>query len=141
MTSDEKGTLCWLLYSFADGQLKRPPDPAKVDFMLLWDGDDCAQGALLGRDENSGHLFHIGRKSWRELKNATPPTESSESVAAIPLTKDKEGLAFWVKTSGGEYVLARIRRVEPATFSDLVAGKSATIDLEWTRSQIQPVGN
>ena len=130
------------LYSFRVGDMTdcfmypdKFPDPDEtVDLAYYIDDNDCAQGALIGIDDHGGYLFLIGHKSWRELVKLGPPAEDAESVEAIaPVTKDKEGLAFWVKTRGGEYVLMRIRVVQPALYADLVSGGRATVELEWVR--------
>ena len=42
-------------------------------------------------------------------------------------------MAFWVKTAAGEYVLARIKTVKAADYSDLTSGGSAYVELEWLR--------
>jgi RNA polymerase sigma factor (sigma-70 family) len=126
----EGGFDCFL--SFTAGVLPPPPDPGQVDLVYYFDADDCSQGALIGHSDSAGYLFPIGHRSWSELAALGPPSQDSESVAAIsPITKDEEGLAFWVRTSGGDDVLARIRAVEPASYSDLVAGGDAAVELEW----------
>jgi hypothetical protein len=113
-----------------------PVDPDQVDIVYYFDGDDCSRGALFGHDDSEGYIFPIGQKSWSELVKLKPGANDMESVAAImPLTNDKEGLAFWVKTSNGEYILARISAVQLASYSDLVSGGTATLELEWFRLQ------
>lgn len=120
------------LYSFKTGELTPPVEPNRVDIVYYFDNDDCSQGALIGHDDRRGYLFPIGYKSWYELVMLNPPSEDMESVDAItPLTLDKEGLAFWVKTRNGEYVLSRIRSLQPVSYSDIVAGGTATLILEW----------
>lgn len=119
----------WIL--FANASAARDPDPDQVDMTYYFDGDDCSQGALMGRDDVPGYLFPVGHKSWREMAKLEPPSKDAESIVAIaPLTKDKEGLAFWVKTGAGEFVLARIKAVQPVTYSDLVSGATASLRLE-----------
>jgi Concanavalin A-like lectin/glucanases superfamily len=121
-------------FSFETGELPVVRDPGQVDLVYYFDGDDCSQGAIIGRDDRPGYLFPIGHKSWEELVKLAPPSDASESVAAIaPLSRDKEGLAFWVKRKSGEYVLARIKTVEPASYSDLKSGVVPTLELEWFR--------
>lgn len=130
------------LYSFTVGDMTdcfmypdKFPNPDKaVDLAYYIDNDDCSQGAIIGQYDGPGYLFPIGQKSWRKLVKLKPPSKDSESVAAItPLTKDKEGLAFWVKARGGEYILVRIRAVQPASYSDLISGATPTLELEWYR--------
>jgi hypothetical protein len=125
-------------YSFAAGKLPIPPDPNQVEILYYFDPDDCSQGALIGRDDRPGYLFPIGKKSWRELEKIKPPSEDKESVVGIrPLTKDKEGLVFWVKTRSGDFVLARIASLQPTSYSDLVRGGSAGLTLEWRRPEVR----
>jgi len=126
---------CFGFYSFAAGELKPPlADPGPVDLVYYFDGNDCSRGALIGHDDRPGYLFPVGHKSWSELMTLKPPAEDRESVGGIlPLTKDKEGLAFWVKSKNGQYTLARIKTVYPASHADLVAGQTATLELEWRR--------
>ncbi len=121
-------------YSFTEGEITQPEDRKRVDIIYYFDNDDCSEGALIGRDDRPEYLFPIGHKSWRELMTLEPPTEESEPVGGImSITKDKEGLAFWVKTHSGEYILTRIKTVQPATYSDMISGGTATVELEWTR--------
>jgi len=130
-----EGAFCGF-YSFRAGVLAPPVDPDQVDLVYYFDNNDCAEGALIGHDDRPGFIFPIGDKSWRELaKLKTPPTDIESVVGISPLTKDKEGLAFWVKARGGEYILARIRGVQPASYSDLMSGNATTLELEWSRPQ------
>ena len=121
------------LCSFATGEVALPvEDGDRVDICYYFDGDDCAQGALMPAAVGPGHLFLIGHKDWRELAALEPPSDDAESVAAIlPLTKEQSGLAFWVKTSGGAWYLARIKRVQPASYADLSSGRFPTLAVEW----------
>ena len=129
-------------YSLTTGEVTPPIDPDRVDILYYFDSDDCSQGALIGHDDRPGYLFPIGRKPWSELATLEPPPDDMESVGAIaPLTESNEGLAFWVKRPSGEYVLARIRAVQPASYSDLIAGGNATVELEWIRPQTRGKGN
>ena len=123
------------IHSFAAGELKPPISPTdEVDIMYYFDNDDCAQGAIIGYDDHAEYLFPIGHKSWRELSKLERPSKDAQSVVGIaPLTKDKEGLAFWVKTERGEFILARIKTLHPASYADLVAGTVPTVELEWYR--------
>ena len=123
-------------YSFTAGELTAPSADLDqvVDLAYYFDGDDCSQGVLIGHDDHGGYLFPVGHKSWSKLAMLAPPSKDTESVEAIaPLTKDKEGLAFWVKTEGGEYLLAKIKAVQPASYADLVSGVTPAVELEWTR--------
>jgi hypothetical protein len=128
---------CFSFYSFNEGVLPTPPvDARRVDILYYFDGDDCSQGALIGHDDRPGYLFPVGHKSWGELAMLSPPAEDSESVVAVkPLSEDKEGLALWVRTSGGEYVPVRIRSIHAVSYADLIAGETATLELEWSRPQ------
>jgi hypothetical protein len=125
---------CFSFYSFTAGVLATPPsNPDQVDLVYYFDADDCSRGALVGRDDRPGYLFPVGHRSWDELAALNPPSKDSLSVAAIePLTRDQVGLAFWVKARGGQYFLARIAAIQPATYSELLLGKTATVELEWT---------
>ena len=126
---------CFSFYSFTAGVLTIPPaDLDQVDMLYYFDGNDCFQGALIGNDDRPGYLFPIGKKSWSELITLHAPAQNSESVEAItPLTKDKEGLAFWVKTKSGEYFWVRIKTIHPATYTDLLSGGIAKVQIEWSR--------
>lgn len=121
------------LFSFVEGELGIPPSaPGKVDLIYYFDNNDCSSGALLGNADHPGYLFPVGHKPWSEIAELQPPSKDAESVAAItPLTRDKEGLAFWVKTGGGGFVLAKIKSVQPSSYSDLTSGTIPTLELEW----------
>jgi len=125
---------CFSFYSFTAGVLATPPaNPDQVDLVYYFDKDDCSRGALVGRDDRPGYLFPVGHRSWGELAALTPPSKDSLSVAGItPLTQEQVGLAFWVKTRGGQYFLARIAAIQPATYAEMVMGKTATVELEWS---------
>ncbi len=125
---------CFSFYSFTAGVLATPPsNPDQVDLVYYFDKDDCSRGALVGRDDRPGYLFPVGHRSWDELAVLNPPSKDSLSVAGItPLTQEQVGLAFWVKARGGQFVLARIKAIQPATYSELVMGKTATVELEWS---------
>jgi hypothetical protein len=125
---------CFSFYSFTAGVLAAPPaNPDQVDLVYYFDADDCSRGALVGRDDRPGYLFPVGHRSWDELAALTPPLKDSLSVAGItPLTQEQVGLAFWVKARGGQYYLVRIAVIQPATYSELVMGKTATVEFEWT---------
>lgn len=119
-------------YSFTTGELTPPVDSDRVDILYYFDGNDCSEGALIGHDDQPGYLFAIGHKSWRELIALDPPTENNKSPAVIaPLTREAEGFAFWVKTKGEQFFLVRIRTVQPASYTDLVAGAIPQVELEW----------
>lgn len=125
---------CFSFYSFTAGVLATPPsNPDQVDLVYYFDKDDCSRGALVGRDDRPGYLFPVGHRSWDELATLNPPSKDSLSVAAIePLTRDQVGLAFWVKARGGQFFLARIKAIQPATYLELTMGKTATVEIEWT---------
>ena len=48
------------------------------------------------------------------------------------MTKDKEGLGFWIKTTSGRFVLAVIKRVESQEFKNFDEGARAKVEFEWT---------
>jgi hypothetical protein len=125
---------CFSFYSFTAGVLATPPsNPDHVDLVYYFDKDDCSRGALVGRDDRPGYLFPVGHRSWGELAALNPPSKDSLSVAGItPLTREQVGLAFWVKARGGQFFLARIVAIQSATYSELVMGKMATVELEWS---------
>lgn len=125
---------CFSFYSFTAGVLATPPsNPDQVDLVYYFDADDCSRGALVGRDDRPGYLFPVGHRSWGELAALNPPSKDSLSVAAIePLTQEQVGLAFWVKARGGQYFLARIAAIQPAAYSELVMGKTGTVEIEWS---------
>jgi hypothetical protein len=125
---------CFSFYSFTAGVLATPPsNPDQVDLVYYFDKDDCSRGALVGRDDRPGYLFPVGHRSWDELAAINPPSRDSLSVAGItPLTQEQVGLAFWVKARGGQFFLARIAAIQPATYAELTMGKTATVELEWT---------
>jgi hypothetical protein len=90
----------------------------------------------MGNDDRQGYLFPIGYKPWTELRNLKPPSKEADSLVAIaPLTMSKVGLAFWVKTEDNDYILVKIKTINPASYSDLKSGKTATLDLEWVHPQ------
>ena len=126
---------CFCFYSFSSGLLPTPHvEPDKVDIVYYYDRDDCSRGALFGNDDEPGYLFPIGHKSWAELAGLKPAPGDMETVVGIlPLTMDKEGLAFWVKAADGQYFLARISEVRPASYSELIAGGTAKLKLQWSR--------
>ena len=126
---------CISFYSFKAGVLTPPVEPEQVDIVYYFDNDDCFQGALLGRDDRPGYLFPIGYKSWPELEILSPPSQNGESIAAIKLAKENEGLAFWVKTGRDDYVPVRIKTIHPATYADLVSGGTASMEMEWLEPQ------
>lgn len=118
-------------YSFVTG--KKPTSRREVDINLYFDGDDCSQGAIFGSDDEEGYIFPIGHKLWSELSLDDVPQVGTKSVIGfLPMTKDKEGLAFWVKTRVGRYALVRIKSVQPSSSSELSSGSTAEIVLEWT---------
>tara|TARA_R110002096_G_scaffold104771_10_gene230725 strand:+ start:6438 stop:6803 length:366 start_codon:yes stop_codon:yes gene_type:complete len=103
-----------------------------TDINFYFDGDDCSEGALFGRNDTTGYIFPVGQGTWDELSLDDLPQESSESVIGFrPMAKDKEGLAFWVKTKSARFALVRIKSVQPAAFPDFESGKTAQVVLEW----------
>ena len=104
-----------------------------VDLMLYFDGDDCSQGAMFGTDDEEGYLFPVGQATLADLSlNDIPTDESKTEIGFRPITKDKEGLAFWVKTTSGRFALVRIKSVQPAAHADFASGAKAKIELECT---------
>lgn len=123
---------CSQFYSFTAGMLATPPEnPDQVDLVCYFDRDDCVNGVLFGHDDRPGSLFPIGHLTWRKLETLPPPAEDMQPVTGINLTKDNNGMAFWVKTGDGLYILARIKSIKPATYADLTAGGAASVKIEW----------
>jgi hypothetical protein len=120
-------------YSFTAGVLTPPVRDDQVDILYYYDADDCFHGSLMGNDDHGCHLFPIGHQPWSQLVKLSPPSQGSYTVEAIELTKDKEGLAFWVKGKGPQYVLVKIKSIQAATYNDLVSGDVAMMELEWSR--------
>ncbi len=125
----------WTSYSFT---LDKPTDSDQeifndeAEIIFYFDRDDCAQGALFGQDDEEGYLFPVGHKTWNELSLSDEPQANTQSVMGlVPITKQEEGLAFWVRTRNGRYVLVRVKNVRPASFSDFASGSTASVDLEW----------
>ena len=128
---------CFQFYSFTAGTLETPPaDPGQIDLVCYFDCDDCFHGTLFGHEDRPGSLFPIGHLSWHKLKKLTVPTKNMPSVTGINLTEDNEGLAFWVKTGRGPYILARIKSIKSATYADLTAGGTASVKIEWARPRM-----
>jgi hypothetical protein len=121
------------LYSLRLGELPMPPDRnADVDLVYYFDADDCNRGALMGANDRVGCLFPLGRRDWDELAGVEPPTGNAGSIAAImPLSREQEGMAFWLRTGEGEQVIFRIVEVQEASHADLVAGRYPTLRLVW----------
>jgi hypothetical protein len=121
------------LFSFALGELPAPPvDPAQVDLVYYFDADDCSRGALLGSDDEPGSIVPVGVRPRSDLAELMRPTDGAETLAAIsPVTNDKEGLAFWVRTRDRGYVLVRLTAVEEASYADLRSGRTPILKFEW----------
>lgn len=121
-------------YSFQKGMLSPPiSDPDPVNLVYYFDKDDCSHGALISENAKGvGLLYSIGQKSWSELMQLKPPPKDAKPVRGItPLDESKEGLAFWAKAHSGEFYLVRIRKVEPETYKDVVAGAVPELEIEW----------
>ena len=118
------------MFSFSLG---RPVTDAKqADFCFYFDGDDCAGGAIVGHHDEQGWLFPLGHRDWRELRQGEDFSTVTVSRASVaPITKAREGSAFWVKSVGGRYAVVRITDVAPATYDELMKGKTAGIEFEW----------
>jgi hypothetical protein len=117
-------------YSFVTS--KNTTSKREADINLYFDGDDCSQGAIFGSDDEEGYIFPIGHKLWSELSlDDVPQVDTKSVIGFLPMTKDKEGLAFWIKTRNGRYALVRIKSVQPSSYSELSSGRTAEIVLEW----------
>ena len=80
-----------------------------AELVFYFDKDDCSKGALIGHDDEEGFIFPIENKNLSEISlNKTPTNKSKTKVGFRPMTKDKEGLGFWIKTTSGRFVLAVI---------------------------------
>ena len=118
-------------YSFTTS--KNTTSKYESEIILYFDNNDCSQGGIFGADDEEGYIFPIGHKSWSELSlNDVPQVNTKSVICFRPMTKDKEALAFWVKTKVGRYALVRIKSVQPSSFSELSSGSTAEIVLEWT---------
>ncbi|MDB4763480.1 hypothetical protein OAG38_07055 [Akkermansiaceae bacterium] len=104
-----------------------------ADLVFYFDNDDCSKGSIFGHDDKKGYLFPIENKNLSEISLEEIPTnESKTKVGFLPITKKDEGLGFWIKTTSGRFVLAVIKKVEPAEFKDIQEGANAKVELEWT---------
>ena len=103
-----------------------------ADLVFYFDNDDCSKGAIFGHDDEKGYLFPVENKNLSEISLEEIPTnESKTKVGLLPITKKDEGLGFWIKTTSGRFVLAVIKKVEPAEFKDIQEGAKAKVELEW----------
>ena len=104
-----------------------------AELVFYFDKDDCSKGALIGHDDEEGFIFPVENKNLSEISLDKIPTNKSKTkVGFRPMTKDKEGLGFWVKTTSGRFVLAVIKKVEPQEFKNFDGGGRAKVELEWT---------
>lgn len=104
-----------------------------AELVFYFDKGDCSKGALIGHDDEEGFIFPIENKNLSEISlNKTPTNKSKTEIGFRPMTKDKEGLGFWIKTTSGRFVLAVIKRVEPQEFKNFAQGAKAKVELEWT---------
>ncbi|MDB4373179.1 hypothetical protein N9050_03175 [Akkermansiaceae bacterium] len=104
-----------------------------ADLVFYFDNDDCSKGSIFGHDDEKGYLFPVENKNLSEISLEEIPTnESKTKVGFLPITKKDEGLGFWIKTTSGRFVLAVIKKVEPAEFKDIQEGAKAKVELEWT---------
>ena len=104
-----------------------------AELVFYFDRDDCSKGALIGHDDEEGFIFPVENKNLSEISLDKIPTNKSKTkVGFRPMTKDKEGLGFWVKTTSGRFVLAVIKKVEPQEFKNFDGGGRAKVELEWT---------
>ena len=94
-----------------------------AELVFYFDRDDCSKGALIGHDDEEGFIFPVENKNLSEISLDKIPTNKSKTkVGFRPMTKDKEGLGFWVKTTSGRFVLAVIKKVEPQEFKNFDGG-------------------
>jgi hypothetical protein len=134
----EAGAGALTRYSFTEEGLAPTAreDSASIDLCYYFDGDDCSRGALLGHDDRPGYIFPVGRRPLEELIELAPPAfDAATEVAILPLTRDAEGLAFWLKKSDDEFVLLKIASVQPTTYAALREGETATLVVEWRRRE------
>ena len=104
-----------------------------ADLVFYFDNDDCSRGSIFGHDDEKGYLFPVENKNLSEISlDKIPTNESKTKVGFLPITKEDEGLGFWIKTTSGRFVLAVIKKVEPAEFKDIQKGAKAKVDLKWT---------
>jgi hypothetical protein len=104
-----------------------------ADLVFYFDNDDCSRGSIFGHDDEKGYLFPVENKNLSEMSlDKIPTNESKTKVGFRPITKENEGLGFWIKTTSGRFVLAVIKKVEPAEFKDIQKGAKAKVELEWT---------
>lgn len=104
-----------------------------AELVFYFDKGDCSKGALIGHDDEEGFIFPIENKNLSEISlNKTPTNKSKTEIGFRPMTKDKEGLGFWIKTTSGRFVLAVIKRVESQEFKNFDEGARAKVELEWT---------
>lgn len=104
----------------------------KTDIILYFDNDDCRKGAIFGNEDDKGFIFPLGKKTWSELKNLTHSKNNSTSIVGIlPITKDKVGYAFWLKTIKNKFVLVRIKSVQESTTKKINNGKEVKVEFEW----------
>ena len=104
-----------------------------ADLVFYFDNDDCSRGSIFGHDDEKGYLFPVENKNLSEMSlDKIPTNESKTKVGFRPITKENEALGFWIKTTSGRFVLAVIKKVEPAEFKDFAKGAKAKVELEWT---------
>ena len=104
-----------------------------ADLVFYFDNDDCSRGSIFGHDDEKGYLFPVENKNLSEMSlDKIPTNESKTKVGFRPITKENEGLGFWIKTTSGRFALAVIKKVEPAEFKDIQKGAKAKVELEWT---------
>ena len=103
------------------------------ELVFYFDNDDCSGGALFGHDDEKGFIFPVENKKLSEISlDKIPTNEFKTKVGFRPITKDKEGLGFWIKTTSGRFVFAVIKKVESAEFKNFAQGAKAKVELEWT---------
>lgn len=104
-----------------------------AELVFYFDKNDCSKGALIGNDDEEGFIFPVENKKLSQISLDKIPTNKSKTkVGFRPMTKDKEGLGFWIKTTSGRLVLAVIKKVEPQEFKNFDEGGRAKVELEWT---------
>ena len=126
--------IAWSLPVFADTpEPEATPATAAAEWEGLWPSQRLMTQLLRRWAHEIGDQYDLDTDQQTEVEEAV--------VAIAPLTEDEEGLAFWIKTGTGEYVLARILAVQPASHAELVAGATPALELEWLRPPARTRGD
>ena len=102
-----------------------------ADLWLYFDEDDCSGGAIFGNRDRKGYIFIPSKRNFSEISLDNIPTHESTKIGFRPIGKGFEGMPFWIKTISGRFVLAVIKKVQPAVFTDFASGAKAKVELEW----------